>query len=261
MGFSLKKLLSPIGPVADPLGLFRSGSTDVVADPYGDTRNKMTAWLNSQIGATGKSYTGETVAPMSEQEKKSLSSLDEYGKYDISKDQTFQNAKSEINKTLTNQYDPTTSPYYQAVKAGAERNLNIAKAQVASDAAGAGRYYSGARLKQQRELTTDTTNAMDQMLGKMSEDERVRRLGAVPVAQALSEYESKVPLQQAQAQQTLGALPRTIQQAQDQASLEDWLRANYEYPLAVAQIGANVQSPPVYQQKSGGLLSGIFNVG
>lgn len=250
MGFSLNSLF-------DPLGLFKKGETKEVADPYGGVRNSLNSWLTSNLGKAGPSYTGEMVAPMSEQEKSSLGKLEDYSKYDLSKDQTFQNAKSEINKTLTNQYDPTTSPYYQAVKAEAARNLDQTNKQIASQAAGGGRYFSGSRQQQQREAGTDVNIAMDKLMGSMAENERARRLTAVPMAQSISQQEMQLPFQQATALQTLGALPRTIAQAKDQASLEDWLRSNYEYPLAVANIGAGVQSAPLYEQSSPGLLAGL----
>lgn len=245
-------------------GLFSSGKgVTEVADPYGSVRNDLNSWLTGDkgIGKSGPKYTGEQVAEMSDQEKQSLGKLSDYSGYNTANDQTFQNAKAEINKTLTNQYDPTTSPYYQAVKAQAAKNLAETKKSIASEAGGGGRFYSGARLKAQGNADTDVTNSLNTMLGKMSEDERQRRLDAATTAQKMSQYESQIPLQQAQALQTLGALPRTIQQAKDQAALEDWLRSEYEYPMQVANIAAGVQQAPMYQQNKAGLgyqaLSGI----
>lgn len=235
-----------IGAGAGAAGLLDGTQPGVVADPYGSTREALTGWLNQNLGKSGPTYSGETTAPMSEQEKKSLSKLDDYSNYNLANDQTFQNAKSEINKTLTNQYDPTTSPYYQAVKAEAARNLSQTNKDIASQAAGGGRYYTGARMKQQREAGVDVTNSLNTMLGSLAEKERQNRLNIIPQALGLSQQESQMPLQQATALQSLGALPRTIAQAKDQASLEDWLRSNYQWPLSVASVGAGVQAPPVY---------------
>lgn len=185
MGWSWKNIVDPTGVIVggglsgDSKGLLGGGGSgggvNVAADPYGEVRNKLNSWLTSNIGQAGKKYTGEMVAPMSEQEKQSLAKLGDYSSYNLANDTTFQNAKNEINKTLTNQYDPTTSPYYQAVKAEAARNLDTTNKGIASQAAGGGRYFSGARMKQQQEAGTSVTNALNTMLGQMSENERARR--------------------------------------------------------------------------------------
>lgn len=246
MGFSFKTLIDPL----NLSGKQDSPGVSAVADPYGDVRNKLNSWLGSQIGQKGPTYTGETVAPMSEQEKGSLKSLDDYANYDIGKDQTFQGAKTAVNKSLSSNYDPTTDPYYQAVKAQADRNLQQTNKQIASQAAGGGRYYSGARMQQQREAGVDVNNAMNTLMAQQAENERQRQQQNIPLALQLSQYESGIPLQKATAQQTLGALPRTLQQAQDQASLDDWLRSNYQWPTSVANIAGGVQQAPLYQQNA-----------
>lgn len=249
--------LSPISQISKAVGGGGdSKGVDVVADPYGDTRGNLLKWLNGQIGQTGKKYTGEMVAPQSNQENQSFDFLRQYG--ENLPGETFNNAKTEINKTLTNQYDPTTSPYYQAVKAEAARNQDITNKQIASNTSGAGRYYTGARVKQQREASTDTTNRINTIMGGLADSERNRMMGVLPQAEEMGKYEANMPLQKATAFQTLGALPRNIQQAKDQAQMEDWLRSEVNYPFQIGQLASNVQTPPTYQQKPPSMMDQLM---
>lgn len=232
-------------------GLFgkkdKDNGLNIAADPYGQTRQKFLDWLNPQIGQPGKKYEGEMVAPMSDEEKKSLDFLHQYG--DQGMTDTFKNAKSEINKTLTDQYDPTTSPYYQAVKAEAARNLEQTNKMIASNAAGGGRYWSGSRLKEQREAGTDMGNRLNTLTAQEYDNERNRKMNILPQALAYSNAEYNMPLQKATAYQTLGALPRNIQQALDTAKQDEWLRSEVQYPMDIASMAMNTQTPPTYQQK------------
>jgi len=266
----------PIIPVAAALGGAGIGAAlsgnkkkglQVAADPYGRLREPLIDWLVPQIGQPGQTYTGEMVAPLSEPESKSFDFLRKYGEAGYG--DTFQQAKGEISKTLTNQYDPTTSPYYQAVKAQAATNLQDELRGIESDAAGAGRYWTGARLERQEKARTRTTEGLNTILGALAERERQNRLNVIPQAMQLGQLEQGLPLQQATAFQTLGALPRNIQQAQDTAMQNEWLRSQVEYPLAIANLAAGIQTPPTYQQRppSGldqlltGVGSGVGNIG
>jgi len=235
------------------------GGVKAVADPYGATREAYLNWLNPQIGQPGKKYTGEMVAPLSDQENQSLAKVNQYANTGYG--DTFNQAKGEISKTLTNQYDPTTSPYYQAVKAGANRNLEETQKNIASNAGGAGRYYSGGRMAEQNDAAIDVNIALDQILGQLSENERQNRLNVLPQAFQAGQMENQLPLQQATALQTLGGLPREVEQAGLQAAMEDWLRSEVNYPLQIASMAGNTQQPPLYQQNTPGagsqLMSGI----
>ena len=224
----------------------KGGGTSVAADPYGQLRNALNDWLIPQIGQPGKQYTGEMVAPLSEQEGQSFDFLRKYGEQ--GDNETLKNARGEINKTLTNQYDPTTSPYYQAVKAQAAVNLQDTQRNIASNAAGAGRYWTGARLEQEGKAARDSELGLNTLLGALSENERQRRLDVLPQAGQFGEAEQQLPLQQATAYQALGALPRNIQQAGDTATQNEWLRSQVEYPMQIANIAAGVQTPPTLQQ-------------
>ena len=218
-----------------------------IADPYGSVREPLLKWLSGKIGQPAEQYTGQMVAPMAEQEKQSLEKLKTYAGQGLSP--TTQLGQEEIRKTLTSEYDPSTSPYYQAVKAQAQKNLDEQVGDIASSAAGAGGYRTGARMALQNTARTDVTNQLNTLLGSMAETERQRRLDVLPQAMQYGQAETNLPLQQATALQTLGALPRTIQQAQNEAAYNEWLRATQEYPLQIAQLTSPFAgAPPTFAQ-------------
>lgn len=217
----------------------------VVADPYKDVREPLNNYLNQNIGKVTP-YQGEQVAPMSSQEQKSLGTLDQYtGGADSS---TYNAGKAQIEGTLNGKYDPTTSPYYQAVKAEAYRNLGDTQKGIADNAAGGGRYWSGARLQEQGRAGTDVANSLNTVMGDLANKERDRQMQMVPQAMSYGQYAEQAPLRQTEALQTYGALPRTINQATDQAAYEEWIRSNFTQPMQVAQLASGVQQAPVYGQ-------------
>ena len=221
-------------------------SYETVYDPFKDIRGKLSEWLGGKIGQPAEQYGKEIVAPMAEGEQQSLEKLKTYAGQGLSP--TTQLGQEEIRKTLTSEYDPSTSPYYQAVKAQAQKNLDEQVGDIASSAAGAGGYRTGARMALQNTARTDVTNQLNTLLGSMAETERQRRLDVLPQAMQYGQAETNLPLQQATALQTLGALPRTIQQAQNEAAYNEWLRATQQYPLDIAQLTAGIQQPPLYGQ-------------
>ncbi len=188
------------------------------------------------------------VAGATPQETQSLDFLKGYVDQPTSENMNLANA--EIKKTMTGGYDPTSSPYYQAVKAEASRNLNLAQQDIASNAAGAGRYWSGARLKEQGGASNDAAIAMNKLLYGMQETERNKISSMVPIAAQLGQYQEQQPLQKAQALQSLGSLNRVLQQARDEAVYNEWLRATQEYPLQIGSLASGMAKEPYYVQRT-----------
>jgi uncharacterized protein YidB (DUF937 family) len=259
-------------------GLFKSKEEtpkyETVYDPTAGIRGKLNTWMESKVGQPAEQYSGQIVAPASAQENQSFDFLRKYAGQDQSS--TTKLGQEEIKKTLTGDYDPATSPYYQAVKATAQRNLDSQLSDIGSSASGAGGYRTGARMSLQNDARTDVTNNLNTLLGQMSEQERQNRLNVLPQAASYGQAEEQFPLQQATALQTLGALPRTLEQAQNEAAYNEWLRATQEYPIQISQLAqpyatqqptmaqvGNSQSP--FQQASGAispissLLQSIFS--
>ena len=205
-------------------------------DPFSDVRKKLSDYLGGQIGKPAEQYKGEMVAPKTAQEGQSLDWLKKYAEGGSGEGMNL--ANDEVRKTMTGFYDPSSSPYYQAVKAEAGRNLDDTLSGISSDAAGGGRYWSGARLGQQREARTDVANSLNTMLGGMAENERTNRLNTVPIAAQLGQYQENVPLAKTQALQQYGSLDRALNQAQDEAVYNEWLRSTQDYPLQIAQLAS-----------------------
>ena len=231
-------------------GLFKNkkqtSEVSVAADPYKEVRESLNTWLQSNIGKSGPDYSGERVAPMTGQEQQSLDYLDQYA--NRSTPATTEAARKMATDTLAGNYDPTKSPVYQAVKAESARNLTETQKGIKSDAAGGGRYWTGARLNEQQEAATSNALNLNTILAQATEAERDRQLGMVPVAGALGEQESQEDLQTSAALQQYGQLPRVLQQALDDASYQEFLTSQYDYPLNIAQIAGGVQQAPTYSQ-------------
>jgi hypothetical protein len=215
----------------------------VIADPYKDVRDSVTKWLTQNLDNTN-TYEGERVAQKTPQETQSLASLDAYANRKTP--QTTEMARNELTKTLQGNYDPSTSPYYQAVKAEAARNLKQTQENIASNAAGGGRYWAGPRVQAQSDAATEQANNLNILLGELSNQERNRMLQAVPLAQSMGQDESNEPLNTTAALQQYGSLDRQLQQAAMDAMYEEGNTANRQYPLQVAGLASGVQQAPLY---------------
>lgn len=216
----------------------------VVADPYKDIREPTIDWLKGQVGKSADQYSGEMVAPSTSQEKESLNFLQKY--VDQGSSEGMKLANEEVKKTMTDQYDPTKSGYYNAVKAESAKNLADVQNNISDMSAGGGRFWGGARLGEQGDAATDAGLAMNKLLYGMQETERGRKLSTAPLAAQLGQYEENMPLQKATALQSMGGLERTLQQARDDAIYNEWIRATQEYPLQIASLASGLSREPYY---------------
>ncbi len=224
----------------------KTSSVSVVADPYGETRTKYLDWLNGQIGQNGQTYPGQIVAPLSDQQNKSLTSLDQYA--NRSTPSTFTAAKKQVEDTLGGNFDPTKSAYYQGVKAEAANNLQDTQASIADNAAGKGAFWTGARLSEQATAAKDSELALNTLLGQLANEERNRQIQVLPTAENLANTEDNQALKTTAALQEYGGLDRDYQNEVNQAAYNEWLRSNVEYPLNIGQLAAGTQQAPMYAQ-------------
>ena len=240
-------------------GMFNSKKTtpevSSIADPYGGVRNSLTSWLQSQVGQPAQQYGGEMAAPLSGQEKQSFDYLNKYINQGTPQGTSL--ANEEVRKTMQGEYDPTSSPYYQAVKAEAARNLEDTQSQISDQAAGGGRYWTGARLGAQANALTDYGLGLNKTLYGMAENERQNRLNTAPFAAQLGQQERDQPLGQARALQGLGGLERNVNQSRDEAVYNEWVNANRNYPMQIGQMASGVQQAPLYAQS--GYSPSIFS--
>lgn len=235
-------------------GKTQTPSVSVVADPYGETRTKYLDWLNGQIGQPGATYSGQMVAPLTDQENQSLTSLDQYANRKTPS--TFTAAKKQVEDTLGGNFDPTKSAYYQGVKAEAASNLQDTQANIADNAAGKGAFWTGARNSLQADAAKDTNLALNTMLGQLANEERNRQIQVLSNAESLANTEDNASLKTTAALQDYGALPRENENATNQAAYNEWLRSNVEYPMNIGQLAASTQQAPMYAQN--GYTPGIL---
>lgn len=236
-------------------GLFKSKksepaspSYEAMYDPFQSTRQKLNEYLSSKVGQSGPKYTGERVAGTSDIEEAGLSAARDYAAKPSSS-QSLGYAEEEIKKTLSGDYDPSTSPYYQSVKAEAARNLKDTQANIADKAAGGGRYYSGSRIKQQTDAAVDTNINLDKIMGTLAENERQRRLDVLPQALATDSQVTQADAKKSANLQQLGALPRELEQAFMDAIYQEFLLSEYEYPINIAQLASGLATQqPIFVQ-------------
>lgn len=247
--------------IRDALGFGNKDSKDdftQIANRFGTLEKPLADFFKQRIGQPGPTFPGGSaaaIAPMSGPEAQSFDFLRKFGEGGTGS--TFQAGKQQIEKTLTNQFDPTTSPYYQAVKAEAAANLKDTQRNIADVSAGGGRFYSGARVARQSEAATDVNRDLNTILAALADKERDRALSVIPQALQFGETERKIPLEQAAAFQTLGQLPRALDQAGRDFDVSQFQQSKVDYPLQITQMltGLLNANQPVLQQNQPGALS------
>lgn len=216
-----------------------------------------------RLEQAGEPYPGELVAPLSEYEQRGLDTLQKVlGMPMPSEERLFSAAKGELEKTLGGEeYDPIGGAYYQAYRNQVMRELQEAKDRLAARTSARDKFFGGGRIATEGELEEAAVGDLATILGQLFEAERSRRLGAVQPAMQLSALEQALPLERVQAAETLGAVPRTIEQAELDAAYNEWLRQTEELglPLDVALALTTYQIPYLYKpsKKGGSLLSSI----
>ena len=211
-----------------------------VAD-YANVRKPLSKYYAGQIGKTGKTYGGQTVAPLTDIQQQGMGHLRTYaGQTGVPA--LTQSGANELQNTLNGNYDPSTSLYYKAMRDAAKVNLQNTQNNIADQSAGGGRYWAGARLQKQGEASRDTTNYLNQILGQMAETERGRRFSAAPMAIDAGQAIDAIPLNRASNILNVGDIARQIQQQQNASDYDQWIRANYDYPMQMAQMANNFQA-------------------
>lgn len=221
-----------------------------VHDPFKSLRKKTASHLEGQIGKPGPKFTGELVAPPTEFEETSLDRLRKVGERPpITRGLNI--ARQEIDRIFSGGVDPTASPYYQAIKAAAERTGEERREAINRRfATKTGRFSSGARLEQLGETDRDVNIALNLALAEQVERERSARERAIPLATGLDEAELRSDLAPIEALQTYGALPRQLRQAYNDALREEFHISEREYPLNILQLSSGLAAQqPIFAQR------------
>jgi len=254
MGFGLGMIAGGIG--ASLLGGSKKSEKPVSMEPKWQTELRKRLALKAEpkalqrISRAGEPYPGEIVAPLTGYETTGLEQLGQYLKTPSPTEKPLYGlGKQEVERTLgSDYYDPAEGQYYQALRTNVMREIQEAKDRIRAASSARDAFYGGGRIATEGEIEETGLGFLGQELGRLSEAERVRRLGTVPLATEMLGFEERMPLGRIAAAQQFGALPRTWEQAVLDAQREEYLRqlTDLGIPLDVATGMATYQQP-MYQ--------------
>jgi len=187
-----------------------------------------------RVGRAGQTYPGPLVAALSEFEETGLKGLGDYlGRPPATEGKLYTSAVDEIAKTLSGDYDPAQSEYYQAYRTAVMRELEESKDRLAARTSAGDKFFGGGRIATEGEMEESAVGDLALVLGQLAERERERRLGAVPQALSLTQYGEQAPVDRVAASQQFGALPRLIEQAEMDTEYQEWIRALNDLGIAL----------------------------
>ena len=158
--------------------------------------------------------------------------------------ETTQAGIKQIMDTLTGAYDPTTSEYYKSTRRGIEKERQESQKNIRQAAQAAGQFRSTGRLGEEQKLEEETFATIADVMGRLTEAERQRKLDVVPQAMAAGQEEEAFPLRTLAALQEFSLFPRR------QAALEaerSNIQAGRNEQLSIAQLLADPSSYQWYQ--------------
>jgi hypothetical protein len=201
-----------------------------------------------QIGS--EPYSGDLVAPMSEFEQLGVGTLGDYLSSPLpTEGNLYGLSAGELEKTLEGkEYDPATGPFYEAYRTNVMRDLQRLTDAIRQRAAGAGgrSVFAGGPVQEERELMLGGQANLAEILGRLYEGERARRLGAVPLALQTMGWAEQVPQARVAASQEYGALPRLIEQAEYVARYQDFIRQLQNMGMSLQAATSLATSKPEY---------------
>ena len=267
-----------VGSAAISKGKNKGGGSGPSVD-FLDTRNpdqlavdnSLSSWITKYLPGfvPGQAYSGKFTAPMSTYEQQGLGFLQNYLNQP---DQTplLGQAQNEISKTLTGGYDPYTSDFYKSARSAAMLEQGDAQKSLDAQVGARGKYFSSEALNENQQLQTRTTNYLQNILGNLSQNERQNRLAVIPQALATNQAITSAPAGKAATAETLGALPRQIDQNDLEAQYQAFLNQRSEMALPVGAasgfrsqplktVGTN--NPPAPQFDWQGFLGSLTQQG
>jgi len=190
---------------------------------YRKVRQTVSNQLNERLNTPAPQYTGQRVANLTPEQQQAMSRINQWGEQTPS---VISNATNMVNQMYSGGFDPNSSQWYQGVRGALQENLANTLSAIANKAAGGGRYWSGARLEQQRKAATNMTNSLNQTLGQLALRERQMAVNTLPYAQMLG----NAPYMQEMNVLQANEIARQLEQQRLQTAFEDWYRRNYQYP-------------------------------
>lgn len=218
-----------------------SGGTGIWQDPNLLRINEAAAdWITKYLPGVepGLPYSGSFTSPMTSYETKGMDWLNKYLTEDTSSPTSLTGAASKnVFGTLTDQFDPYNSNYYNAFRTATQLENTEAKNQLRRDLAARNKYFSSEAMNAEADLGAKTASNLNQFMAQMGENERSRQMQAVPLAMQLA----LEPVRRAEAATTLGSIPRLIANLDLDKRYADFVRQQEE-KMQVANIAAGIPS-------------------
>ena len=234
---------------------------------------KLGTFFESNIGKPLQQYPGQITAPMSQYEKMGLGYLQNYlsdfGNYMQSRQNVYGKA---VAGGLLPKIDASESArvFREEIEPSFQRRLGQFMGQAREEAKGAGAQKSSSAMNRavvdRAAEAAETLNMME--YNRMREVEAAEWQRDAQIAQLrmqaaqMPEPERMEQLSMVQASQQLGALPRLIEQAENDAVFQEWLRTRPEYSPVLSQAldYLKIQMVGQYMKHSQGALGDIKEV-
>jgi len=204
-----------------------------------------------RIGLTGQKYPGPLMAALSEIEETGLGELRDYmGKPPSTEGELFTSSVDSILKTLSEEGDEEYRKAYKTKMLGElEEGLDLLAARTSAR----DKYFGGGRIATSGEMIEDYLAELAVIQAEQDELAKERKLRAVQQALGLAEFEEAAPVRRVAVSQTLGALPRLVEQEGLDVEYQEWLRALNDMNIALdVATGLATYQPGYTTQTTGG---------
>lgn len=162
------------------------------------------------LGYVNKYYdANENMKNLTPYEEQALGYLEEYNMGGPSR--INQMSEQEMIKTLSDGYDPATSPYYAPVIAGIEQRRDQARDRLRRSSQIGGNLTSLSRVRAESDSDTNYEAMIAEMMLNLQSQERQNKLSVLPQAMKYGEYVEETPLRKADATRTIGSIPRDLE--------------------------------------------------
>lgn len=218
-------------------------------------------------------YEGNRTAPMSNEENQGLNA---YGNF-MNNGMGLGGSQNYMNDVLGGKYlDVANNPYFKQIKDSGQGlkdyQDNQATRRIASSMAAGGNALSGANAAAQGDYMNNSNNQFDQMMGNLYANQYARERGYQQDIPGMQNNMARTEQSGLQGYMQAGALPRQLQQNENDAQYGDWLHQigqlqdqnRYSDQLATQTLryGYPGSHSPAYGQsgaeQTAGLLASLF---
>lgn len=211
-------------------------------------------WLEKLYKQPVPSIPTRQIAGMTPTEQMGQQILSDYATTGLP--ETFQLGRRELMKTAEGDYaDLARSPYFEPLisRIGREGAEEVNRLMRGLQIGGMGRSTPAAKM-----LGSQVQRMIDEMMGTLApyaEAERGRQFAAIPQLQQAATYEEKLPVRKMGAISAFGALPRQIEQEEENALFNQLMQIimfpyQVQAPIAQSVMGAPIPATTTEEEPS-----------